>query len=146
MTVEVDTSQWQKIRPAELRTGDEILAVRHSSMTHIASGQLQGIVTISGHEASIGGWAVESDGLRDLVLYKRRPPFVLPENRVGAVVKARSKSDGSNVLFVYVDVDDPDQPWAMAGGSMEWFSGDEIMNAYTHHELVNEGGSVDGQQ
>lgn len=138
MVVQVDTSKWEKIQFRDIVDGDEILAVRHSSDSLVGGGSLEGTAKAGRtYPFEIGGWPVAADGLRDLIVYRRRPPFVLPEKSVGAVVQANGEDD--TYTFVLVDPEDAISTWVETGDSENWYSSEEIMKDFTNHRLLSEG-------
>lgn len=133
-TVEIDKSKWEKIPFNDIESGDHLLVVRHSSIVYIKPGTLEGVVGKNGGNWIIAGWPVTSTGIHDLIIYKKRPEFVIPSG-VGAVITARNKSDVEHT-FVYADPTADEYRW---WGDEEWFSDEEIMDGFHGHFVVSEG-------
>lgn len=136
MTVEVDTALWEKIRHADMRAGDRILAVRHSTDSRYPSGSVEGVVADNANP-HIAGWYVSGTGIYDLILYRARPPFEVPTN-LGAVIEAQEKGTGEKVVMHLTDpTDEEGLYWGTRDGS--WFSPHDIMEDFKNQIVLSEG-------
>lgn len=136
MTVEVNPALWEKIRHADMREGDRILAVRHSTDSRYPSGSVEGVV-MDNSNPHIAGWYVFGTGIYDLVLYRARPPFEVPAN-LGAVIEAQDKSTGEKVILHLTDPDDNDGlNWSTREG--DWYSPKNIMEDFKNQLVLSEG-------
>jgi hypothetical protein len=133
--MDIDLTKWEKSRFQEIKSGDHILALRHSSIDVDTPGYIEGIVGVDkDHDWLIAGWKVTPTGIHDLLVYKKRPEFVMP-TKLGAIVKGED-SRGKEITFVFADADETDLPWY--GSDSEWYSVDEILE-HNYLKVIAEG-------
>lgn len=134
----IDKSKWEKIAPTKIESGDHLLVVRTCSISHIDPGSLEGVVgKDKDNDWLIAGWKATPTSLHDLIVYKKRPEFVLP-TALGAVITAESERDEATLTFVFADPNpSADLPWYSS--DEEWYSGEEIMHDFDSHTVVSEG-------
>ncbi len=136
--MDIDLKQWEKIRFQDIVSGDHILALRHSSIDIITPGTVEGVIgQAKDGDWIIAGWKVTPTSIHDLLVYKKRPEFILP-NGVGAVITAENKG-GKEFTFILADPNaHSDLTWY--GSDEEWYSSDEIMaDYYSAHTVKSEG-------
>jgi len=133
----VDKNKWERIAFETIESQDTLLVVRHSSIDYITPGTLEGVVgTARSGSWIIAGWPVEPTTIHDLIIYRKRPDFVMPTT-LGSVITAEDRS-GTEYTFVFADPNPKtDLPWY--GSDEEWYGAGELLDAYVGHMVVSEG-------